>query len=100
MDSTPDIKALITLTGRARVGSGYRPAHLIGTYLTTGVHQYIGRDELKMGETLEGTITFISPEYYPHSLGVGTKIVFQEGSQVIGYACVLEIYNEILLMRE
>jgi len=38
----PDIKANITITRKTPVYSGYRPAHLIGNYLTTGVHEYIG----------------------------------------------------------
>lgn len=43
----PDIRANITLTREKPVGSGYRPAHLIGDYLTTGVHKYFNTDILK-----------------------------------------------------
>lgn len=96
MNLKPDIKAKITLTGQDWVCSGYRPAHLVGNYLTSGAHQYFNRDELKLNETVEGTITFISPEIYPQSLKVGMKISFQEGSRIMGYAEVLEIYNDIL----
>lgn len=38
--SGSDIRANITLTRVSPVYSGYRPAHLIANYLTTGVHEY------------------------------------------------------------
>ncbi len=91
-----DIKAKITLTGREFVMSGYRPAHLIGDYYTTGLHQYIGTDTLNKGESVEGYITFISPEYYPKSLKVGDMLDFYEGSKQVGNIKILEIYNELL----
>lgn len=94
---TPDIRARITVTKESPVYNGYRPAHLIGSYLTTGVHKYFNTEVLKNGETAEGTITFISPEYYPHSLKVGMRLIFQEGSRITGYAEILEIYNELLM---
>lgn len=92
----PDIKANITITRKTPVYSGYRPAHLIGNYLTTGVHEYIGVERVECGETTEGFITFISPEYYPHTLELGMEIQFQEGRRGTGYAVVTEIYNDIL----
>ena len=78
--------------------NGYRPAHLINDYLTTGIHEYFNVDILKSGETAEGTITFLSPEHYPHSLKVGMRLAFQEGAKIAGYAEILEIYNEFLKM--
>lgn len=95
-EEMPDVKARITLTGRDFVCSGYRPAHRIGDYLTTGVQEYRNVEMLKRGETAEGVIYFLSPEYYPHSLKCGMKIYFQEGAQITGYVEILEIYNEIL----
>ena len=92
----PDIRADITLTRKNPVYNGYRPAHLIGNYLTTGIHEYFNTEILKSGETTEGVITFLSPECYPHSLKVGMRLVFQEGKRVTGYADILEIYNELL----
>lgn len=94
--SNPDVRAMITLTRKNPVASGYRPAHDIDGYLTTGVHQYLSKNEIKCGETVEGTITFITPEYYPHTLEVGMRLTFQEGEHVTGYADILEIYNELL----
>lgn len=94
----PDIRANITLTREKPVYSGYRPAHLIGDYLTTGIHEYFNIGILKSGETAEGTITFLSPEHYPHSLKVGMRLVFQEGAKIAGYVEILEIYNEFLKM--
>ena len=91
-----DIKAKIVLTGRETIKSGYRPAHLIGDYYTTGLHQYIGTDTLNKGEAVEGYITFISPEYYPQTLGVGDILEFYEGSKLVGNIQIIEIYNELL----
>ena len=69
---------------------------MIGEYLTTGVQQYLGQEILRESETVEGTITFVSPEFYPHSLKKGMVIRFQEGSRITGYAEVLEVYNDLL----
>lgn len=94
--SNPDVRAMITLTRENPVVSGYRPAHDIGGYLTTGVQQYINQNELKCGETVEGTITFITPECYPHTLEAGMRLTFQEGARITGYADILEVYNALL----
>ena len=96
MKNENDIKAKITVTDKDKCFSGYRPAHLINNYLTTGIHTYIGADCLRKGESKEGYIKFISPEYYPHTMKVGDKIFFQDGSKVVGYIEVLEIYNDLL----
>lgn len=96
MKIEPDIKAKITLTGRELVKSGYRPAHLIGDYYTTGLHQYIGTDTVNKGEIVEGYVTFLSPEHYPNTLKVGDVVDFYEGSKLVGNITITEIYNEIL----
>lgn len=69
---------------------------MIGSYLTTGIHNYFHTDILRCGETVQGEITFISPGHYSESLEVGMVINFQEGSKIIGYAEILAIYNETL----
>jgi hypothetical protein len=91
-----DIKALITITNEECVYSGYRPAHLIGGILTTGVHEYIDADCIYNGESKEGFITFVSPEAYPHTIKVGDKISFQDGATIVGYAEVLDVINCVL----
>lgn len=74
---------------------GYRPAHMVKeNYLTTGVHKYYNMENLE-GE-IKGTITFISPEDYPASLWKGKKIEMYEGSQLIGYVTILQIFNPVL----
>ena len=100
---TPDVEAEITLlptaeSGRERAAfSGYRPAHKVrDDYLTTGVHHYIGCDEVLPGQTVRGTITFITPEVYPHCLWVGRVIDIQEGSRVVGRARITRIMNALL----
>ncbi len=91
-----DIKARITLTARDCVYTGYRPAHMIGSSLTTGVHEYINVNHICNGQSAEGFITFISPEAYPHTLKAGDVISFQEGGKITGYAEVIEVINDVL----
>lgn len=74
---------------------GYRPAHLIEEgYLTTGVHSYYGKD--KSTEQIKGTITFVTPEYYPASLWIGKKVEMYEGGTLVGYATITQIFNPVL----
>jgi elongation factor Tu len=99
----PDVEAEITFLPTAEGGrttpalSGYRPNHKIKTdYLTSGVHYYYDREEVAPGETALGTITFITPEAYPHSLRVGQEIEIQEGARVYGRAKITKIFNPLL----
>jgi len=99
----PDVEAEITLLSTADGGrqtpasSGYRPAHKVrDDYLTTGVHLYLGCDEVLPGRTVRGTITFITPEVYPHCLWVGREIDIQEGGRVVGRARITRIMNAVL----
>ena len=80
------------------VGSGiYRPHHLVNNvYLTTGLHHYYEVDTVAPGESAYGTITFLTPEYYSHSLYIGKKIQISEGERIVGYATVLKIFNPLL----
>ncbi|WBW99483.1 hypothetical protein [Oceanirhabdus sp. W0125-5] len=91
----PDIEAMITCERNVPFYNGYRPAHLIKEgYLTTGVHQYYSKDTVKNGESVLGSITFITPEAYTYCLWEGKKIKIQEGNKVVGYAVVVKILNE------
>jgi len=83
-------------------GSGiYRPHHLVKEdYFTTGLHHYYDTDTVAPGETAYGTITFLTPEYYPHSLHIGQKIQMSEGKRVVGYATVMKIFNPLLERKE
>lgn len=95
-----DCKAIITNLRKAPVRSGYRPAHLIRDgYYTTGVHEYIDTNELRMNESCIGMITFISPEVYPHTLYPGLIIETYEGSKKTGYIEIVEVYNPILSIK-
>lgn len=61
--SKPDIEAFITCQRNNTFFDGYRPAHLIkDDYLTTGIHKYYDRESVKIGESVLGAITFITPE--------------------------------------
>lgn len=86
MNRKPDIKARMTLTGRKVVYSGYRPVHMIGNDLTSRIQEYFNTEKLTKGNTVDGFITFITPEYYHYSLKCGIKFYFQEGSKIMEYA--------------
>ena len=95
----PDVEVYFKFNGTKKnpISNGYRPAHLIKPeYLTTGVHHYYNKDILQPNEFATGTITFVTPEAYPHSLREGQKIKIQEGSKIVGHATILKIFNPIL----
>jgi hypothetical protein len=92
---TPDVEAEITLQRTAQ--SGYNPQHKVrDDYLSSGTHNYIGCTEVLPGQTVMGTITFITPEAYPHCLWVGREIDIQEGSRVVGRARITRVLNPLL----
>lgn len=103
----PHIEAIITFFTPEEGGrktpavSGYRPAHLVKEdYLTTGIHKYYDREYVLPGESVLGTIAFITPEVYPNCLWEGKILNIQEGGRVIGYAEVVKIFNEILALKK
>lgn len=96
----PDVEVLFEFNGTRKhpAADGYRPHHLVtDDYLTTGVHHYYDVHTVEPNGTAKGTITFISPESYPHCLWIGKQIRLQEGAHIIGYATVLKIFNSVLL---
>jgi translation elongation factor EF-Tu-like GTPase len=98
-ERAPDVEALFEFNGvRAHAAhDGYRPQHLVNdTYLTSGVHHYYGTAQAAPNTTAKGTITFISPEAYPHCLWVGKRISIQEGTKVVGCAVITKIFNPLL----
>ncbi len=103
----PDVEAKITLLPTSEGGrhepafSGYRPQHKVrDDYLTSGTHRYLDCSEVLPGQTVRGTITFITPEAYPACLWVGQEIDFQEGSRVVGRARITKIFNAVLEKRD
>lgn len=98
-EEEPDVEAFFEFNGtrKSPAFDGYRPAHLVNeTYLTTGVHHYYDVKQVSPNGTAEGTITFLSPEAYPHCLWIGKKINIQEGARIVGYATITKIFNPIL----
>ena len=99
LSRNPDIEVTFTFLGVRHNPSvnGYRPTHQI-TYqlLTCGTHQYYGADHAPLKGTIDGTITFISPDAYPHSIRIGQVIPIMEGSRLIGHAKVNKIFNSFL----
>ena len=99
MDRNPDVEVVFEFNG-ARINpslDGYRPGHLVkDDYLTTGVHHYYEVDSVAPNGMAKGTITFITPEFYPSCLWIGKKINIQEGKKIVGYATITKILNHIL----
>lgn len=92
-----DVEAIFHFIGdrKNNIYEGYRPAHMIQEgYLTTGVHHYYNIED--SSDEIKGMITFISPEYYPNCLWVGKEIEMYEGSKMIGYAIIMQIFNPAL----
>jgi len=99
MQIKADVEAFFEFNGTRKNAAfeGYRPAHLVkDDYLTTGMHHYYGVNEVAPDGRAYGTITFISPEYYPNCLWIGKKISIQEGARVVGQATITKIYNPVL----
>ena len=95
----PDAEVTFRFNGTRRgpVADGYRPAHRIREdYLTTGVHCYLDAEEVAPDGEARGTITFITPEAYPHTLWVGKVLDIQEGERVVGTATVERVLNPVL----
>lgn len=102
MNRTPDVEVVFEFNGTRKnpAKDGYRPAHLVtDNYLTTGIHHYYGVDSVSPNGTAKGTITFLSPESYPHCLWIGKKISIQEGARTVGYATIINIYNPLLRLE-
>ena len=98
LNRSPDVEVIFEFneTRRTPANDGYRPAHLVTDhYLTTGIHHYYGVESVPP----KGTITFLSPESYPHCLWVGKKIRIQEGDRIVGYATITNIYNPLLSLE-
>lgn len=98
MQLKPDVEAVFEFVGfrKENIYEGYKPSHLIcENYLTTGIHNYYNLHAVSRGE-LKGTITFISPEAYPHSLWIGKKLTMYEGGKIVGYAIITNILNPVL----
>lgn len=103
MNRVPDVEVVFEFnsTRKNPANDGYRPAHQIsGNYLTTGIHHYYDVDSVPPNGSAKGTITFISPEVYPHCLWIGKKINIQEGNRIIGYATITDIYNPLLQLED
>ena len=77
---------------------GYRGCHLIKEdYLTSSSMKFINDEMISPSDTRLALVQYITPEVYPASLWVGKKMNLQEGSKVIGYTVVKEVYNNTLI---
>lgn len=83
LEREPDIEAVFEFCGvrKAPAADGYRPGHLIKEgYITSGVHHYYNQNSVPPDGTAAGTVTFITPEYYPHCLWEGKRLPIKEGA--------------------
>lgn len=102
MNRTPDVEVVFEFnsTRTNPAADGYRPTHLVtDDYLTTGIHHYYQKDAVPPNGTAKGTITFLTPEVYPHCLWIGKKINIQEGARIVGHATITKIFNPILCVE-
>ena len=100
MERKPDIEVVFKFNGKKQhsMKSGYRPAHLINkNLLVTGIHYYYKKEIVSPNDTVQGTITFLTPEFYPHTLWMGKEIQIQEGEIVVGTATITNIFNPVLV---
>ena len=99
IDRTPDAEVTFRFNGTrcGFVADGYRPARRIREdYLTTGVHHYFDAKTVAPDGEARGTIIFITPESYPHSLWPGKTIDICEGERIVGTATVERVLNPVL----
>ena len=83
------------------VKDGYRADHRLDEqHIAIGVHHYQGVGQVYPGESAFGTISFVAPEYHPHSLHEGKEILIQEGEKIVGIATVIKINSPILRSEE
>lgn len=95
----PDVEVIFhfNTTRQTPAAHGYRPAHLVmDGYLATGIHHYDFVEAVPPGGTASGTITFLTPEFYPHCLWVGKKVNIEEGERIVGYVTITKILNPLL----
>lgn len=79
------------------VKDGYRADHRFDEqHIAIGVHHYQGVSQVSPDESAFGTISFVAPEYCPHSLYVGKEILIQEGEKIVGSATVIKVNSPIL----
>lgn len=98
-ERSPDVEVVFEFNGtrKRKIYDGFRPVHkLPNGYLTSGLHHYFDVDEINSNESINGTITFVSPEYYPNCLNVGSVIAIYDFPNIIGHATVTKILNPTL----
>lgn len=81
MNRSPDVEVIFEFNGTRKnpANDGYRPTHLVmDDYLTTGIHHYYGVESVPPNGTAKGTITFLSPESYPHCLWIGKRLAYKK----------------------
>ncbi|MBO4869240.1 MAG: hypothetical protein J5585_05970 [Clostridia bacterium] len=95
----PDVEVVFKFNGAKKhpIKNGYRPAHMVKeNCLTTGIHDYYDSEYVDPAGCVKGTISFIDPEAYSHSLWVGKTLSIQEGDTVVGEATITRIFNSLL----
>ena len=61
---------------------------------------YYNQNSVPPDGTAAGTVTFITPEYYPHCLWEGKRLPIKEGARTVGYVTVTKVLNPLLKKQE
>ena len=73
------------------VFSGYRPQFYYGGNDWDAVHQYIGVDEVKPGESAVARLSFLSPQSHAGRVFEGMPFLLREGNRVVGYGRITRL---------
>lgn len=98
-DKIADVEVVIKnqRPSHSSIYTGYRPAFKIkDNYLTTGIIELIGTNELEYMNECEAKVCFITPELYTKCISIGQIIPFQEGKIIHGYVMIKKINNKLL----
>lgn len=79
--------------------SGYRPqlSFDFEKIATSGRQNFIDKEWVCPGETVEAEITMLSPQFFEKRLYEGLEFKFIEGSKTIGTGEILKINNKNLI---
>ncbi len=97
----PHFTALLTYVTEAQggrttpVSSGYRPTikFPFHTGMFSGIQNFIGRDLVFAGDTVNAEITLLNTEYFKGKIYEGLDFEFYEGAVLIGSGLVTKILN-------
>ena len=81
------------------VKSGYRPTikFPFSTMQTSGMQNFINKDYVMPGETIEAEIRILSVDFLKYQLYENLEFDFREGNRIIGTGKIIKVINPILI---